>query len=177
MTEPKKTGSPTGEPDYLAVGFLRRPHGVAGEMLMDLHTDFPERLKPGRKLFLGEEHLPVTLSRIRELGNGWLVKLKGIDTPEAAGQYRNTWLSVKTKDVPALPEGQYYQHQLLGLRVMDDEGRTLGSLAEILETGANDVYVVKREDGSELLLPAIPSVILELKPEDGFIRVHLLDGL
>jgi len=161
----------------LAVGFLRRPHGVDGEILMDLHTDFPERLRPGRKLFLGDEHKPVTLIAVRPNGKSVLVRLKGIDTPETAGQLRNTWLFARTKDVPALPEGQYYQYQLLGLDVLDEAGKLLGKLTEILETGANDVYVVTGEDGTELLLPAIPSVILELKPEDGFIRVHVLEGL
>ncbi len=177
MAEPKNAGSPLGEPDYLAVGYLRRPHGVAGEMLMDLHTDFPERLKPGRSFYLGEEHLPVTLVHVRAHSNGVLVKLKGVDTPEEAGKYRNSWLFVKTREVPPLPEGKYYQHQLLGLDVMDEEGRLLGKLTEILETGANDVYVVARQAGGELLLPAIPSVILDLKPEEGYIRVHLLEGL
>jgi len=172
----KKTGSPVGEPDYLAVGFLRRPHGVSGEMLMNLHTDFPERLKPGRRLYLGEAHQPVTLASVRPHANGLIVRLKGMDTPEAAGKYRNTWLFVKTGEVPALPEGQYYQYQLIGLNVVDEDGKPLGTLTEILETGANDVYVVTNEAG-ELLLPAIPSVILELKPEEGYLRVHLLDGL
>jgi 16S rRNA processing protein RimM len=177
MADQKSTGSPPGEPDYLAVGFLRRPHGLGGEMLMDLHTDFPERLKAGRKLFLGDERKAVTLAAVRKHGENVLVKLKGLDTSEAVGRYRNTWLFVKTKDVPSLPEGQYYQHQLLGLKVLDEEGRELGSLTQILETGANDVYVVTDEAGKELLLPAIPPVILELKPEDGFIRVHLIEGL
>ena len=177
MVETKHTGSPTGEPDYLAVGFLRRPHGIGGEMLMDVHTDFPERLKPGRRLYLGGEHVPVTLTHTRPHGNGLLVKIKGMDTPEEAGKHRNTWLFVKTSEVPALPEGQYYQYQLLGLNVLDEEGRTLGVLKEILATGANDVYVVTNEAGQELLLPVIPEVVLELKPKEGFIRVHLLEGL
>lgn len=177
MADPKKAGSPTGEPDYLAVGFLRRPHGVTGEMLMDLHTDFPERLKPGRRLFLGEEHLPVTLVRARPHASGLLIKLEGVNNPEAAGKYRNTWLFVKTHDIPPLPNGQYYQHQIIGLKVVDENDKPLGTLTEILETGANDVYVVVREDGGELLLPAIPQVILDLRPEEGYLRVHLLDGL
>jgi 16S rRNA processing protein RimM len=177
MADRKSTGSPLGEPDYLAVGFLRRPHGLDGSMLMDLHTDFPERLRAGRRLFLGDEHKPVTLSSVRQHSESVIVKLKGIDTPEAAGRYRNTWLFVKTKDMPALPEGQHYQYQLLGLKVVDEEGQVLGILTEILETGANDVYVVTNEGGQELLLPAIPSVILELRPEDGLIRVHVLEGL
>ena len=78
---------------------------------------------------------------------------------------------------PSLPEGQYYQYELLGLNVVDEENHLLGILTEILETGANDVYVVTDEAGRELLLPAIPSVILDLQPESGFIRVHLLEGL
>ena len=177
MVDPKRSGSPDGEPDYLAVGFLRRPHGVNGEILMDLHTDFPERLKPGRKLFLGEGRRPVTVAGVRTHGESVLVRLKGINTPEEAGHFRNTWVFAKTKDVPALPEGQYYQYQLLGLNVLDESGASLGTLTEILETGANDVYVVKDGTGRELLLPVIPSVILEIQPGDGFIRVHLLEGL
>ncbi len=177
MVETKHSGSPTGEPDYLAVGFLRRPHGVSGEILMDLITDFPERLKPGRPLYLGDAHTPVTLTHIRAHGKSMLVRLEGMDTPEEAGKYRNTWLFAKTSEVPALPEGQYYQYQLLGLNVLDEEGRSLGVLREILETGANDVYVVTDEAGQETLLPVIPEVVLELKPEEGFIRVHMLEGL
>jgi len=177
MAVPKHSGSPGGEPDYLAVGFLRRPHGVNGEILMDLHTDFPERLKSGRRLFLGEERKPTTLVGIRPHGDRVLVRLKGIQTPEAAGLLRNTWVFTRTKDVPPLPEGKYYQHQMLGLKVMDEDGHSLGTLTEILETGANDVYVVTDEEDRELLLPAIPEVILEVQPKDGFIRVHLLEGL
>lgn len=170
-------GSPLGEPDYLAVGFLRRPHGVVGEILMDLHTDFPERLKPGRKVFLGDEHQSFTLAAIRPHGKSVLITLKGIETPEAAGRFRNTWMFAKTKDMPPLPEGKYYKYQLLGLEVVDEDGKHLGTLTEVLETGANDVYVVTDEAGRELLLPAIPAVILALQPQAGFIRVHLLDGL
>ena len=173
----KNTGSPAGEPLYLSVGFLRRPHGVRGEIIMDLHTDFPERMKRGRKIFVGDEHKPMTFENVRAHGNGILVKLKGVDTPEDAGLYRNQWVHVKAKDVPALPEGQHYQHELLGLKVVDENDHPLGELVEILETGANDVYVVRDDSGKEILLPAIPSVILDIEPARGFIRVHLLEGL
>lgn len=176
-SDPVGTGSPVGEPDYLAVGFLRRPHGVRGEIIMDLHTDFPERLKAGRKLFIGGGHKPMTLTGCRVHGQGRLIALQGVDTPESAGRFRNQWVFVKTKDAPALPDGQYYQYQLIGLNVVDEEDRSLGKLTEIIETGANDVYVVTKESGGEILLPAIPSVILDLQPDSGFMRVHLLEGL
>jgi 16S rRNA processing protein RimM len=170
-------GSPDGEPVYLVVGFLRRAHGVHGELVMDLHTDFPERLRSGRKLFLGEEHKPMTLSTVRAHANGVLVKFKGIETPEAAGQFRNQWVYVRTADVPKLPEGEIYQHELFGFEVVDEAGQRLGELVEIIETGANDVYVVRDANGRDLLLPAIPSVILDLDPARRSMRVHLLEGL
>ena len=170
-------GSPDGEPVYLAVGFLRRAHGVRGEIIMDLHTDFPERLRDGRKLFVGEEHKPVTLAGARPHAKGMLVRFKGIDSPEAAGELRNQWVYVRVADVPRLPEGRLYQHELFGLRVVDEDGQPLGELVEIIETGANDVYVVRDPSGGEILLPAIPSVILEIDAERHTMRVHLLEGL
>ena len=171
------SGSPVGEPLYLSVGFLRRPHGVQGEIIMDLHTDFPERMTVGRKLFVGEEYQPLTLTSVRPHQSGLLVKFKDIETPEAAGKHRNQWVFIKAKDAPPLPEGQIYQYELIGFKVIDESGSLLGSLAEILETGANDVYVVKDDSGKELLLPNIPSVILDLDVAHRLLKVHVLDGL
>lgn len=176
MTAEKNTGSPTGEPLYLSVGFLRRPHGLKGEIIMDLHTDFPERMKKGRELFVGEKYKPMILAGVRPHQSGLLVKFQNVETSDDAGLYRNQWVYVFSKDVP-LPEGEHYKHELLGLKVMDENGELLGALVEILETGANDVYVVRDESGKELLLPNIPSVILDLSVGGGFIKVHLLEGL
>jgi 16S rRNA processing protein RimM len=90
---------------------------------------------------------------------------------------RNQWVYVKATDVPSLPEGKMYQHELFGFAVEDESGKLLGELVEIIETGANDVYVVRNETGKDLLLPAIPSVILETDPVRRRMRVHLLEGL
>ncbi|MCI0552980.1 MAG: ribosome maturation factor RimM [Anaerolineae bacterium] len=170
-------GSPDGEPGYLTVGFLRRPHGVHGEIIMDLHTDFPERMKSGRKFFVGDGYQPITLTNVRPHQSGLLVKFKDIETPEDAGQLRNQWVYIKAKDAQPLPEGQIYQHELFGFRVMDENDNQLGELVEIIETGANDVYVIKDDSGKEILLPAIPSVILDFDPARRLMRVHLLEGL
>jgi len=170
-------GSPDGEPVYLVVGFLRRAHGVKGEMIMDLHTDFPERFRAGRKLFVGDEHRSITLAGTRSHAKGMLVKFKGIETPEDTMPLRNQWVYVRASDVPALPQGQIYQHELFGFKVVDENEHPLGELVEIIETGANDVYVVRDEAGKEILLPAIPSVIMEVDPVRRFMRVHLLEGL
>jgi len=173
-----ETGSPTsGEPEYLVVGFLRRPHGIKGEILMDVHTDFPERLKTGLTVFVGDEYQPMVIASRRPHAAAMLVRFRGIKTPEEAGLYRNTWVYVPSANRPELPEGEYYHHQLIGLNVITDENRDLGVLVDILETGANDVYVVRDTDGRETLLPAIPPVILDVKLADRQMRVHLLEGL
>lgn len=177
MAEKDQSGSPKGESIYLAIGFIRRPHGVSGEVIMDLHTDFPERIKAGRKVYLGESHEPFTLGSTRPHGDGMLVRIRGYETPESAGRFRNQWVYVKAAEVPQLPEGQHYKYELIGLSVVEEGGAALGIITEILETGANDVYVVKNEAGKEVLLPAIPSVILETDMETRVMKVHLLDGL
>ena len=177
MAEQKDTGSPSGEPLYLSVGFLRRPHGLQGEIIMDLHTDFPERMKSGRKLFVGDEHKPMTLTSVRPHQSGLLVKFKGVETQEDAGKFRNQWVYIKAKDAPPLPAGQMYQYELIGFEVVDEQDTLLGELVEIIETSANDVYIVRNDSGKEILLPAIPSVILDLGADSRTMRVHLLEGL
>ncbi len=173
------SGSPSdGEPEYLLVGSLRRAHGVRGEMVMALETDFPERLKPGVAVFVGPSHRPMTIEGARTHSEGMLVKLTGVDSPEEAARYRNQPVYVTTADRPPLPEGQYYEHQLLGFSVVEEaNGETIGTLTEIMRTGANEVYVVQRPDGSEVLLPVIASVVLGLDVQNRTIRVHLLPGL
>jgi 16S rRNA processing protein RimM len=119
----------------------------------------------------------MTLTNSRPHARGILVKFKGIETPEEAGKFRNQWVYVKATEVPSLPEGKMYQHELFGFEVLDENGNSLGELVEIIHTGANDVYVVRGAEGRELLLPAIPLVILELDRGRRLMRVHLLEGL
>lgn len=167
-------GSPVeGEPVFVAVGFLRRPHGIHGEMLMDVLTDFPERMKPNRQLFLGEAHEPVRIEKVRWADQSMLIKFEGLDTAEDIGRYRNTVVYVRTDQLPPLPEGQYYHHQLLGLKVTSDQGVFLGILEQILETGANDVYLIRTPEEKELLLPAIEEVVLSVNLDSGEMIVHL----
>jgi 16S rRNA processing protein RimM len=166
-------GSPTpGEPAFLAVGRLRRPHGITGEILMDVLTDFPERLRPGKTVYVGETHEPLRIAGIRGHNLELIVRFHGMNTSEEVGRLRNALAFVKASEVPTLPEGEYYHHQLLGLTVVDETGNELGKLEQILETGANDVYVVKTTEGKELLLPAVEDVILEVNLERREVRVR-----
>jgi 16S rRNA processing protein RimM len=145
-------------------------------MVMDVLTGFPERLRPGKLVFLGDEHTPVTLASLRgHKAQEMIVRLAGVETPEAAGQYRNRLLFVRADELPDLPEGEYYHHQLIGLAILGESGERLGVLADILETGANDVYVLKTPDEKEVLLPAVEEVILEVNLERREMRVRLPD--
>jgi len=171
------TGSPQGEPLFLAVGRLGRPHGVRGEVVLILLTDFPERLQPTAEVFLSEEHVPVQIRSRRENQNHLLLKFDGYDTPEAVAELRNQLLFVRADDRPVLPEGEYYHHQIIGLQVIDEQGKSLGEVTDILSTGSNDVYIIQPESGPEILLPATEEVILDINLELGHIRVHLIPGL
>jgi 16S rRNA processing protein RimM len=160
------TGSPEkGEPVFVALGYLRRSHGIHGEMVMDILTDFPERLRPNRPVYLGEEHAPHRLGTVRMANKVMLVSIKGYTNPEEAARFRNTYIYIRADSLPALPEDAYYYHELVGMAVLDETGKPLGELKEIIETGANDVYVVRNEDGDELLLPAIADVVLNVDIE------------
>jgi 16S rRNA processing protein RimM len=158
-----KTGSPSSsEPGFLIVGRLMRPHGVTGELRMDVLTDFPERLHKGITLYLGPEHRPVEVTGLRPSDKALLIRLEGITDRDQAALLRGKEVSIQGGSLPELPEGEYYYHQLIGVQVVDESGAELGVLEQILETGANDVYVVKPESGPEVLLPAIESVILSV---------------
>jgi 16S rRNA processing protein RimM len=171
-------GSPAaGEPAFLAVGKVRRPHGVTGNVLVEIYTDFPERLRPKTMVYAGANHLPLTISQNRSHHNGALLAFDGFTTPEQVGRFRNQILYVKSAQTEELPEGEFYFHELIGLSVLDENDEPLGEVTEIMETGANDVYVVTNDSGRELLLPAIPEVILDVDTASKSIKVHLLPGL
>jgi len=180
----EKTGSPNpGEPDFfgerefLAVGKLRRPHGVAGEMVMELFTDFPERLTSGSQLYHGAQHKPLHIKKCRNYDKGLLISFVEVQDSESAGLLRNEIVYVRTDEVPALPEGEYYHHQLLGLRAVDEGDRLLGIVVDILETGANDVIIVRPGRGRDILIPLVDAFILAIDLRAGEIRIKLMEGL
>jgi len=171
-------GSPgAGEPAFLVVGKLRRPHGVKGEMLMEVRTDFPERLRPGVTLYLEPEYSQLVLRSVRTHNNGLLVAFEGCDTPEQAGEFRNHLVAVETATRPKLPEGEYYHHQLIGLQVNTSTGQALGRVTEILATGAHDVLVVRGETGPEILIPLVDAFLREVNLAQGVMIVSLIPGM
>jgi 16S rRNA processing protein RimM len=177
-TGERPAGPPTaGGPAFLVVGKVRRPHGVHGEVVVEIYTGFPERLRPKKTIYLGEKHVKLIIASHRPHNEGLLLGFEGVTTPELAGRYRNQILSIAASEASAVPQGEFYFHKLLDLEVVDERGNFLGILTEILETGANDVYVVTDSYGRELLLPAIPEVVLNIDLDAETMRVRLLPGL
>ena len=166
-----------GEPDFLVIGKIFRPHGIRGEMRMEVLTDFPERLQKGMTIYFGENHSPQVLRSLRWHRDALIMAIEAINDPESAGGLRNQLVYVRSDDRPPLPEGEYYHHQILGLKVKTIDDRFLGVLVQILETGANDVFIIRQEQGSEILIPAIPDVICKIDLQEGEIIVNLLPGL
>ncbi|NLB70424.1 MAG: 16S rRNA processing protein RimM [Chloroflexi bacterium] len=173
----KAAGSSTkNEPAYLLIGRLQKSHGIKGEIAMRVHTQFPERIRAGKSVYVGDEKGEMIVASIRWKANLLLLRFDGIDNPEAASKLTNYEVFTKTRNLPKLPEGQYYHHQLIGLEVWQGD-EFLGELTDIMETGANDVYVIQKDDAAELLIPAIPDVIKVINPEEGIMIVELLEGL
>lgn len=172
-------GSPTaGEPAFIDAGFIRRPHGVKGELLVEIERDYEGIIRPGLVLFLGDDHIPLKIHDTRSHNQGLLIQFEELSNPENAGKFRLQRIyvtsSIKRRK---LPPGEYYNDQILSLKVVDDQNQELGTVSEIIETGANNVYVVSKPGEKELLLPAIPDVIQRVDLEKGEIRVHILPGL
>ena len=151
-------------------------HGVRGELRCAILTDFPERFSRTKVLFLGESHTPYTLERSRLSQGGLLLKLGDVDTREAATALRGNVLYIPASEAVLLPPGSYYWHQILGLEVQTTDGETLGTIADIIETGSNDVYVVRGAE-RETLIPAIADVIRDVDLDRRVVTVKLLEGL
>jgi 16S rRNA processing protein RimM len=171
-------GSPhDGEPAFLVVGKLRRPHGLRGEMLMDLITDFPERIQPGVLLYAGDRHQSLRVRSRRLHNNGLLVAFDGYIRPESVAEFRNFYVYVRGDDRPGLQDGDYYHHQILGLKVVEEEGKYLGIVTDILETGVNDVFAITMDNNQVILIPYIDSIVQSINLDEGEIIVHLLPGI
>jgi len=165
------------EPAFLVIGKLRHAHGLRGEILMEVLTDFPDRLKKGSQLYLEPDFVVHSIHSIRNHAKGMLVGFEGIDTPEIARQYRNRLAFVRVSDQPSLPEGDYYHHQLIGLDVLTEDGIELGNVTGILATGANDILEIRGTSGKDILLPYTESVVKNIDLQNMILRVHLIPGL
>jgi 16S rRNA processing protein RimM len=171
-------GRPSEIPEgYIAIGQITSAFGVRGEVKVTLHTDFPERFLKHPVIYLGPDARPVRVVSARPHQDAMLVRLEGATDRTAAEALRGLWIQIPETDVSPLEEGEQYIFKLIGLRVRTTDGRALGVIAEILSTGANDVFVVQNEAGDEVLIPYISDVIASEQIELGEIVVHPVPGL
>jgi 16S rRNA processing protein RimM len=168
------TGSPAnGEPVFLSIGKLRRSHGLKGDILMDITTHFPERIVKGKQVFVGDNHQVEIIENARKANKNIIIKLESVNSSEEVTPYRNQIVYIQSDGLPDLPDGEYYHHQLIGLTVVTESDEVVGKVSEILETGANDVFIVKAPDGKEVLIPVVFDFVLAYLLEEGKILVRL----
>lgn len=164
---------------YIAIGMVTGAHGLRGELKVELHTDFPERYAPATPVFLGEMLKPAVIESARPHQNQMLVQFVGVTTREAAEELRGLWVFIPEEEAVTLEEGTYFIHDIIGLTVQTDDGQVLGTITEVLATGANDVYLVLSPDDPprELLLPAIDEVVKQVDLAAGIMTITPIPGL
>lgn len=167
----------SAEPRFLVVGRVNKPHGVRGEIRVTPFTDDPSRFGRLRRVYFDEDGSHSAAVESARMHKGMaLLKLQGYDDRDTVDALREKWLFVAAEDADPLAEGEYYLYQLIGLRVLDEGDNELGELVEVIETGANNVFVVESESG-QLLIPDIPEVVLAIDFDDGTMTVQLLPGM
>lgn len=161
------------------VGVITSTHGVRGEVKVYPTTDDPKRFKRLKEVILdtGKEQLILEIEGVKFFKQFVILKFKGFDNINDIEKYRQKSLYVTRANAVRLRKDEYFIADLMGLKVIDEEDKEIGVLKDVMETGANDVYEITMNDGRELLLPAIKQCVLEVNVEEGFIKVHILDGL
>lgn len=173
---------PVHMPDgYIAIGLVTSVHGLKGEIKVELHTDFPERFAPGILVLIGDELIERTIKHARPHKNQLLLVLEGVHSREEAEALRGQWIFVNEDDAVELDDDTYWVHDIVGISVQTEDGQLLGTVKEVIFTGANEVYVLATEpsvnQGKDLLLPAIADVVQKVDLAANLMIVRLLPGL
>ena len=164
--------------DLFRVGVIANTHGIRGEVKVFPTTDDPKRYEWLKEVLLdtGKEKLPLEISRVRFFKNLVIVKFKGIDNINDIEKYKGSDLFVTREEAVPLEEDEYYIADIIGAAVYTEDGEEFGILKDVLETGANLVYVIGHE-GKDVLVPAIPDCVKDVDVEGKKIVVHILPGL
>jgi 16S rRNA processing protein RimM len=182
---PDRPGHPHGAahtaPGRLVVGRVLRPHGVRGELSVEVLSDAPDRFAPGAELGLGdpdgpEPPAPVTVRAARLHRGRLLLSLEGVEDRDAADRLRGAWLSIPATAARPLGPDEFWPHQLVGLAVVDRQGRRRGRVADVLPGAAHDLLAVELPDGASRLVPAVAALVT-VELEAGRVLVDALPGL
>ena len=163
---------------FLQVGVISSTHGIRGEVKVFPTTDDAARFKKLKKVLLdtGRERIEMEIQSVRFFKQFVIVRFRGIDNINDVERYKGKSLLVAREDAVQLEEDEYYIADLIGMDVFTEEGH-FGVLKDVMETGANEVYIVEPDGGGEVLIPAIRQCILEISPEENRMKIHLMDGL
>ena len=165
--------------ELLQVGVITSTHGVRGEVKVFPTTDDAARFKQLKHVLLdtGREMKPLEIQGVKFFKQFVILKFKGIDNINDIERYKRCPLLVERKDAVELKEDEYFIADMIGIQVETEDGEVFGTLKDVMETGANDVYVIDTEEHGEVLVPAIKECILDVDMESGIITVHLMNGL
>lgn len=158
----------------VVVGYIYGVWGIAGDLKVEVLSDFPERFSPGSVLYI--DGSPARVERSRPTKSGLVVKLDSINDRTTAEAQRGKFLTIRREDVGDLPEGSFYYFQVLDMDVRTESGEYLGRVQEIISTPGNDIYVV-RNDGEEVLVPALDGVVLSVDLQQNLLVVRLPEVL
>ncbi|WP_261306006.1 ribosome maturation factor RimM [Paenibacillus andongensis] len=164
----------------VTVGRIVNSHGIRGELKVVPETDFPERFDKGNALIIVDsqnKQTPVTVQTSRLHKNMFILQFVEFSNINDVEKFKGSLLKIEAKDQQPLEEGEYYYHEIIGCKVVTEEGQELGLVSEVLTPGANDVWVVSLPKGKQLLLPVIDDVILDVDIANKTIRIHLMEGL
>lgn len=165
----------------LKVGKIVNTHSLKGEVKVISSTDFEEeRFKKGSKLLItrGNQLIrEVVVQSYRNHKNFLLVKFEGIDSVEEAGKLKNLQIKIDSDEVGELEENEFYFHQIIGCEVFDENDKNLGEIIDILTPGANDVWVIKGENGKEILIPYIEDVVKKIDITSKKVNIEVMEGL
>ena len=165
--------------NLLQVGVITTTHGIRGEVKVFPTTDDPKRFLDLKNVILddGKTTLDLEIQNVKFFKNLVILKFKGIDNINDIEKYKKAGLYVKREDAVELEEDEYFIADLIGMDVISDEGEQLGTISDVLQTGANDVYVISSKGQKDLLLPAIHECVLDVNVEERTMKVHLMPGL
>lgn len=163
----------------LQVGIISSTHGVRGEVKVFPTTDDVKRFKKLKKVILdtGREHLPLEVESVKFFKQFAIVKFKGIDNINDIEKYKGKSLLVDREHAVKLRKDEYFIADMIGLQVYTEDGEAFGVLKDVLETGANDVYIIDSSKHGEVLIPAIKQCILDVDIEGGKMTIHIMEGL
>lgn len=161
------------------VGVIANTHGIGGEVKVFPTTDDEKRFKKLKEVFLdtGKEEMLLHVTQARFQKNMVILKFKEFDNINQVESLRGKALFVDREHAVKLEKDEYFIADMIGMSVISDEGEALGILEDVLQTGANDVYVIKEAGGQELLVPAIRECVVDVDIEARRMIIHLIPGL